>query len=94
MNTSQTMLRLIQDDPWLQPFSGAIGGRHDAVVRKEEELTRNGALSLSEFSSGYLYFGLPHLSGEDVRPFVLHNAPTPGRYPLAAAARPFDEQLV
>jgi 1,4-alpha-glucan branching enzyme len=57
------MLRLIQDDPWLQPFSDAIGGRHDAVVRKEEELTRNGALSLSEFSSGYLYFGLHHRDG-------------------------------
>ncbi|MDR2776074.1 MAG: alpha amylase C-terminal domain-containing protein [Tannerella sp.] len=53
-------LKLIQNDPWLEPYGNAIEGRHDSVVAKEKELVRNGILSLSEFSSGYLYFGLHH----------------------------------
>jgi 1,4-alpha-glucan branching enzyme len=57
---SRKTLQLIQDDPWLEPYSDAVEGRHNSAVRKEKELTRNGALSLSGFSSGYLYFGLHH----------------------------------
>ncbi|MDR0742923.1 MAG: alpha amylase C-terminal domain-containing protein [Tannerella sp.] len=51
-------LQLIQDDPWLTPYGNAIEGRYNFVVEKEKEITQNGAQSLSDFSSGYLYFGL------------------------------------
>jgi 1,4-alpha-glucan branching enzyme len=51
-------LKLIQEDPWLKPYSNAIEGRHNFVVEKEKEITQNGVQSLSDFSSGYLYFGL------------------------------------
>ena len=51
-------LKLIQEDPWLKPYNNAIEGRHKYVVEKEKEITQNGTLSLSDFSSGYMYFGL------------------------------------
>jgi 1,4-alpha-glucan branching enzyme len=60
MSEETLKLKLIQNDPWLAPYSNAIEGRHDFVVEKEKEITQNGILSLSEFSSGYLYFGLHH----------------------------------
>ena len=53
-------LNLIKNDPWLEPFADAIKGRHQHVVNKEQELTRKGKQSLSDFASGYLYFGLHH----------------------------------
>ena len=53
-------LKLIQEDPWLKPYCNAIEGRHRFVVEKEREITLNGTISLSDFSSGYLYFGLHH----------------------------------
>jgi 1,4-alpha-glucan branching enzyme len=58
---SGKMLKLIEDDPWLKPYGHAIEGRHDFAVRREREITQNGALSLSDFASGYLYFGLHRL---------------------------------
>ena len=51
-------LKLIENDPWLEPFSEAIEGRYQNVLKKENELTGNGKSTLSEFASGYLYFGL------------------------------------
>ena len=57
---SENTLKLIQEDPWLKPYNNAIKGRHNHVVEKEKEITQNGAVSLSDFSSGYLYFGLHH----------------------------------
>lgn len=57
-------LKLIQNDPWLKPYNNAIEGRHHFVVEKEKEITQNGELSLSDFSSGYLYFGLHHGKNE------------------------------
>jgi 1,4-alpha-glucan branching enzyme len=54
-------LKIIEDDPWLEPYKEAIEGRHNASVRKEKELTEDGKLSLSDFASGYLYFGLQKL---------------------------------
>ena len=51
-------LQLIQDDPWLEPYEGAINGRHHHALDKEKELTGNGKHTLSDFASGYLYFGL------------------------------------
>jgi 1,4-alpha-glucan branching enzyme len=53
------MLKLIKNDPLLQPYAEAITGRYEYAVRREKELT--GGKTLSEFASGYLYFGL-HLS--------------------------------
>ena len=61
---TRTTYRLLQDDPWLDPYRDIIEKRHLSAVQKEKELTRNGALSLSGFSSGYMYFGLHrHASG-------------------------------
>ncbi len=49
---------LVKNDSWLEPFEGAIVGRHQNVVNKLNELTNNGKQTLSDFASGYLYFGL------------------------------------
>ena len=51
-------LGLIANDPWLEPFSDAIEGRHESVKNKINELTNNGKMTLSDFASGYLYYGL------------------------------------
>lgn len=52
------MLKLIENDPWLSPHKETIEGRHDYFLKKKKELTQNGEISLSDFASGYLYFGL------------------------------------
>lgn len=57
------MLKLIKNDPWLKPYTEAIEGRYNYVLKKEYELTDNGKTSLSDFASGYLYFGL-HNTGK------------------------------
>ena len=49
---------LVQNDPWLEPFEGAIRGRHDHAVWKLNQLTNNGKKKLSDFATGHLYFGL------------------------------------
>ena len=46
----------------LEPFEGAIRGRHDHALWKIGQLTRNGKQSLSQFASGHLYFGLHKLA--------------------------------
>ena len=51
-------LNLIKNDPWLEPFSDAIIGRHNDAVAKERELTQNGKSSLSDFANAHKYFGL------------------------------------
>ena len=51
-------LKIIQNDPWLEPFANVIEKRHQTAINKENQLTDHGALTLSEFASGYLYFGL------------------------------------
>ena len=51
------VLKLIKNDPYLADFADAINGRHDEAARKMAELT-GGTNNLSEFASGYLYFGL------------------------------------
>ena len=48
--------KLVQDDPWLEPYSNIISDRMIVAERKEKELT--GGKPLYEFASGYLYFGL------------------------------------
>ena len=50
-------LKIVKNDPWLEPFEGAIQGRHDHVLHKLHELTA-GKKPLSEFADGHLYFGL------------------------------------
>ena len=50
-------LRIVKDDPYLQPYAEAIEGRHRHALNKERELT-GGTMPLSEFADGYLYFGL------------------------------------
>jgi len=57
-------LNLIKNDPWLEPFADAITGRHQHVLNKEAELTNKGKQTLSDFASGYLYFGL-HRTDKD-----------------------------
>ena len=49
---------LVKNDPWLEPFEGAIRGRHDHAVWKINQLTGNNKRTLSDFASGHLYFGL------------------------------------
>jgi 1,4-alpha-glucan branching enzyme len=51
-------LKLIANDPWLDPYEEAINGRHQFALDKESELTDGGRSTLSDFASGYLYFGL------------------------------------
>ena len=51
------MLKIIENDPWLTPYTGAIEGRHDHALWRESQLT-GGKMSLKDFASGYLYYGL------------------------------------
>lgn len=51
-------LNLIKNDPWLAPYEPAITGRYNYAVDKENQLTNQGKITLSEFADGYLYFGL------------------------------------
>jgi len=50
------LLKIVQMDPWLEPYSDAISGRYKYAVDREAFLT--GGKSLSDFADGYLYFGL------------------------------------
>ena len=51
---------IVKNDAWLEPYETAIVGRHEHALNKLEELTGNGKQTLSDFASGYLYFGLHH----------------------------------
>ena len=51
-------LKLTENDTWLDPYCQAIEGRYDFFTQKESELTQDGKVNLSDFASGYLYFGL------------------------------------
>ncbi len=52
------MLKILRNDAYLRDFSAAIEGRHQAALNKMDELTQHGKQTLSDFASGYLYFGL------------------------------------
>ena len=41
---------LVRNDPWLEPFEGAISGRHDHALWKIGQLTQNGKKKLSDFA--------------------------------------------
>jgi 1,4-alpha-glucan branching enzyme len=47
---------LVENDPWLEPFAGKITFRREHAEHREKELTQG--RSLSDFATGYLYFGL------------------------------------
>ena len=47
---------LIQNDTLLKPFAKNIANREILMLRKENDLTQGG--SLSDFATGYMYFGL------------------------------------
>ena len=51
-------LNIIKHDLWLEPFEEAINGRYWYALGKKSELTNGGKQSLSDFATGYLYFGL------------------------------------
>ena len=51
-------LNFIENDTWLAPYEDAIVGRYKYAIEKEKLLTNNGKQSLSDFASGYLFFGL------------------------------------
>ncbi|MBP1640059.1 MAG: 1,4-alpha-glucan-branching enzyme [Bacteroidetes bacterium] len=50
-------LKIIENDPWLEPYSSALEGRHQYAIGKEAKLT-GGTQTLSDFATGYLFFGL------------------------------------
>lgn len=56
------MLKLISNDNWLKPYAKVIEECHDHISQKEALITDKGKISLSDFASGYLYFGL-HKTG-------------------------------
>ncbi|MDE6160860.1 MAG: 1,4-alpha-glucan-branching enzyme, partial [Muribaculaceae bacterium] len=51
------LLPILRNDPWLEPYAGAIEGRHADALRKEQELTQE-AGTLSDFANAHHYFGL------------------------------------
>ena len=58
------MLNIIQNDSWLEPFTQVIEARHKSFLNKKTDLTENGQITLSEFASGHLYYGLHKNSTE------------------------------
>ena len=55
-------MRIVENDPWLAPYSSAIEGRYKYAKSREVKLTNGG--SLSDFALGYLYYGL-HKTGKE-----------------------------
>ena len=51
-------LKIVRSDEWLAPYEPAIAGRHQHVLDKMAEITNGGKQKLSDFATGYLYYGL------------------------------------
>ena len=49
---------IVARDPWLEPYENAIRGRHDHAMWMADHLTNGGKQTLSDFATGYLYYGL------------------------------------
>jgi len=49
--------KIVENDPWLEPYSEVIERRVANAVKKEKELLINSS-SVYEFASGHLYYGL------------------------------------
>ena len=54
-------LTLVKSDPYLAPYAGAIEGSYNYFKDVEKKLIGDNK-NLSNFATGYLYFGLHHLS--------------------------------
>ncbi len=52
------MLDLIVKDEWLKPFEKEIKYRHQYIKNTLEKITQNFQVTLSDFATGYMYFGL------------------------------------
>lgn len=50
---------IIKNDPWLEPYTDAIIGRHYDAINKERELTAMDG-TLDKFANAHNYFGLHH----------------------------------
>ena len=48
---------IVQEDPWLEPYSEIIRLRYEAALRRKEEFIKSSE-SLKNFASGFLYYGL------------------------------------
>lgn len=53
------VLGLVHSDPWLEPYADAIKGRYEYFKFMENKLTES-KMQLSDFATGYLYYGLHH----------------------------------
>ncbi|NDV46370.1 1,4-alpha-glucan-branching enzyme [Paludibacter sp. 221] len=51
------ILPIVQNDPYLKPYADAIYGRYEYYKYMEDKLT-GGRQNLSDFATGYMYFGL------------------------------------
>jgi len=56
------LLKIVRNDPWLEPYKEAIYGRYRYAIDREAELTQG--KTLSDFADGFLYFGLHKTSQE------------------------------
>lgn len=67
------MLRIIKNDPWLEPFEYSINIRNNKFKYKKQELTNHGEITLSDFSNGHMFFGLNKTSnGWIIREWAPH----------------------
>ncbi|MBP1676032.1 MAG: 1,4-alpha-glucan branching enzyme [Bacteroidetes bacterium] len=55
------ILPIVKSDPYLEPYAGAIYGRYEYFRQVEAKIT-GGTQTLSDFATGYLYFGLHRLT--------------------------------
>lgn len=55
------ILPLVKSDPYLEPYAQAIYGRYEYALQTERKLLSE-SRSLSDFATGYLYFGLHRLT--------------------------------
>lgn len=51
-------LKILRNDKWLEPYADAINGRYNHILYEINKFTQNGKTTLSDFASGYLYYGL------------------------------------
>ena len=61
MTEAQAPHSLVQLDPWLAPYEGALNHRNWLTYERSRLITQ-GKISLAEFASGHEYFGLHRTS--------------------------------
>ncbi len=57
VNMKKKTLNILKNDPWLEPYAGAIVGRHNDAVNKEIELCGPDG-KLDTFANAHNYFGI------------------------------------